>query len=437
MNRLDDERFYEPDIEAMPREELEKLQEARLLQLLPYVYNRSPLVRWVWDQAGIKPDDIKSMADFKAKVPFIDKDTIRQFRDEHDDPFGGLVCVEPPHLKGVGFTSGTTGDPTPIPRTEYTIPIKSCIREFWQIGVRPGDFFVHMLFTFREGLASDRWAESGMKPLQIQHLPHEVPHLISSMRKYRPKALFMLSTPMIMALEHYQKQTGDDLKEAFSSIEGVVFGGEPLNPVLRSLVESWGLEIFELTSLGDIATAMECKAHDGMHTWEDLALIEHLNPDSNEDMPDGSRGELVVTALADDVAPLIRYRTDDLVSFTREQCTCGRTHGRLKPIGRKTDEMIIRGRSVLPIDIFPLMQHFPETHSGLFQLVRPQRVADELTLRVGYDESAMSCSMQELQDKVAAKVGEALNIPVKVQLVANEEMLKNGPPNKIPRVVKP
>lgn len=437
MKKRDEDRFFDPDVETMPRAEIEQLQEARILQLVPYAYHRSPLVKAVWDEAGVKPSDIRSLADFRARVPFIDKDKIRQFRDLNGDPFGGLVCVGAPHLRGVGFTSGTTGDPTPLPRSEDHIALVGLKRELWQIGVRPTDYFSYVLFTFREGLNADKWLDSGMRPVTIQHLPSEMPHLIEVSRQLRPKAMFMLSTPLIITLDAYQKSSGDDLREAFSSYKGAVFGGEPMSPNLRAIVEAWGLEIFELSSLGDLATTMECKAHDGMHTWEDIALIEHLDPGGNEPMADGERGELVVTALMDDVAPLIRYRTDDLIRFTRAPCTCGRTHGRMKPLGRKGDEMIIQGRSVMPLDIFPLMQQFPETRTGLFQLVRAQREADVLRLRVGFEPSALTGTEKELAGRVTEAFGTALGIPVRVDLLPNAELLKNGPPNKIPRVVKP
>ncbi|MAZ90070.1 MAG: CoF synthetase [Cellvibrionaceae bacterium] len=436
MAAINDDRFFDADIETMPRDQIEKLQEARILQLVPYVYQRSPLVKSLWNEAGITPDDIRSLADFKAKVPFMDKDMIRDYRDKHDDPFGGLACATAPHLRGVGFTSGTTGDPTPLPRSEDHISLTGLKREMWHMGVRSNDYMTYMLFTFRDGLNADKWLESGMRPIAIQHLPNEIPYFVQVSRQLRPKAMFMLSTPVILTLEQYQKNTGEDLREAFSSYQGAVFGGEPLSPHLRSLVESWGLEIFELSSLGDIATTMECKAHDGMHTWEDLALVEHLDPEKNEPVADGTRGELVVTALADDVGPLIRFRTDDLISFTRQPCTCGRTHGRLKPLGRKGDEMLIQGKSILPIDIFPLIGNVKETSSGLFQLIRPQREADILNLRVGYDQNSLETPTDELAGRLTDLISSKLDIPVNIHLTDNAELLKNGPPNKIPRVTK-
>jgi phenylacetate-CoA ligase len=113
MRRYSD--YYDEYVETLPRPDIEHRQEGLLLQLVPYVYARSALVRHVWDRAGVKPADIRSRGDFFEKAPFLDKETIRRFRDEHRDPFGGLKCVEAPHLRAVGFTSGTTGDATPLP----------------------------------------------------------------------------------------------------------------------------------------------------------------------------------------------------------------------------------------------------------------------------------------------------------------------------------
>lgn len=430
-------RFYEPDVETMPREQLEKLQESRLMQLLPYVFQRAPLIREVWEEAGIRPADIGSLAEFKARAPFIDKDRIRRFRDQRGDPFGGLCCGEPPHLKGVGFTTGTTGDPTPLPRSENHVSLMGLKRELWEMGARSGDFLLYSLFTFREGLNMDKFVDTGVIPVTIPHLPFEVHHMVAAARKFRPSTFFMLSTPVIMALQQYQQKTGDDLKEAFSSIRGVMFGGEPLSGGMRALVEQqWGLRIYQLTSLGDVTTCTECQAHDGMHTWEDLALVEHLDPAGDQPVPDGARGEMVVTALADDVGPLVRFRTDDLVEYTKLQCACGRTHGRIKPLGRKGDEMLIQGKSVLPMDIFPLMQRNPATRMALFQMIRPRREADLLRVRVGYDAAALTGTADTLKTQITDTIAEALAVPVEVQLVENAVLLQSGPPNKIPRVTK-
>src|SRR5205823_6642471 len=141
--------------------------------------------------------------------------------------------------------------------------------------------------------------------------------------------------------------------------------------------------LYEHTSVGDVTAAFECDRHDGLHFWEDTALVECLDPDGSDPVPDGERGELVATTLFNRVAPLVRYRSDDIVRVTHERCACGRTHGRMWPIGRKGDEVMIDGRPVLPVDIWDAIASVDECALGLFQIVREQRDVDRLTLRVG------------------------------------------------------
>ena len=433
---MSDHPFYEPDVETLPRADLERMQEALLLQLLPYAYNRAPLTRYIWDKAGVHPRDIKSLADFKEKAPFIDKDTIRAFRDANNDPFGGLLCVQPPHLKGVGFTSGTTGDPTPLPHAKLTLANKDWKRDFWHMGLRPGDYYTHVLFTFREGHSVDRMQDAGFKPITISISEMDVTRVIEASLTYRPKLLYILSTPLIDGIEkHLRKNPSLDIKDVFSSYEGAVFGGEPLGPAKRQLLADWGLEVFEYSSLGDICGAMECKAHNGMHTWEDIALIENLDPDGTDSVAEGEIGELAVTALLDDVAPLVRFRTDDLIRHSSQPCSCGRTHSRIWLQGRKGDQLFINGKSVLPADILPHLQSLPETSTGLFQIIRRQREADLLELRIGYDPEVTSDATQ-LEMLLKEHLQTVLEVPVTIQLVTEADLLKLGPPHKIPRVSK-
>jgi phenylacetate-CoA ligase len=130
----------------------------------------------------------------------------------------------------------------------------------------------------------------------------------------------------------------------------------------------------------------------------------------------------------------VRYRTDDLVRITRERCGCGRTHGRLWTLGRSTDEVVVRGRSVLPRDVWAAVETLDETSMGLFQIVRPSRELDALRLRVGHDGSAVS--VDELRDRVRGVVAGATGIEPEVEMVPNEQLLRLGPPHKIPRVAR-
>lgn len=433
-----DRRYFSPEIETRPRAEIDAQREEKLLgDLLPWAYERSGLIRETWDAAGVTIDDIASMDDFAEKVPFIDKDAIRSYRDRHHDPYGGLLCLDPKMTEvfsAIFSTSGTTGDPTPAPYAGRGPSM--LVREFWEGGCRPGDYFVEALFTFRGPGIHDTIRGIGATPIFVDHSPSDVPQLVRFSRELRPTAWYNLSGPMVMALEQHVAETGDDLAEAFSSYRGVFFAGEPIGPRARRVVEEeWGLELFVHTGLGDVGAATECREHDGCHFWEDTAYAEHLDPDGTEPVVDGDRGELVTTTLIDKIAPLVRYRSDDLVRLTREPCACGRTHGRIWPLGRKGDEVVVQGRSVLPGDVWAAVESVPETDAGLFQVVRPRRELDRLHLRVGYAREGRR-GLDDLRTRVTDAVAAAVGVPVEIELVENEVLLRQGPPHKIPRVAK-
>ena len=428
--------YFEPELETMPRVEIRRLQERRLLELIPKVYERSGLIRQVWDEAGVKPEDIRSLDDYLAKAPFIDKDAIRNYRDHHEDPCGGLMIADHEDLRVVGFTSGTTGDPTPVPSGPTTaIEIQSS-RDWWHMGVRPGDYLAYMMFTFRGGQSRMlNIVGSGFVPVLMPHDPGALPLMIEAIKTYRPTGFFMVSTPLLIGLEKYFETSPDDPREVFASIKGAVFGGEPLSPRFAALAKSWGLELFEITTLGDVVGAIECREHNGFHTWEDLAVVEALDDDGHP-VADGELGELVVTALADPIAPLIRFRTEDIVRLDRTPCKCGRTHGRFWVVGRKGDQTIVRGKAIMPRDIQGLVESHNETKTCLFQIIRPQMVLDKLRLRVGYEPELLKDGVEALNARLVATLAAHFEVPVVVELVESSELLKLGPPQKIPRVTK-
>jgi phenylacetate-CoA ligase len=433
-----DRRYFSAEVETRPRAELDAQREERLLgDLLPWAYQRSPLIKETWDAAGITADDVQSMDDFHAKVPFIDKDAIRDFRDRHHDPYGGLLCLDPKMTEvfsAIFSTSGTTGDPTPAPYAGRGPSM--LVREFWELGARPGDRFMHCLFTFRGPGIHDTIRGIGATPVFCDHQPADVAQIVRLSRELRPTGWYTVSGPMVMMLEAYARETGDDLRAAFSSYRGVIFAGEPIGPRARRLVEEdWGLELFLQTGVGDVGAATECREHDGYHFWEDTCYLENLDPLGTDAVGDGERGELVSTTLLDKIAPLIRYRSDDLVRITRATCACGRTHGRVWPLGRKGDEVLVDGRSVMPGDVWAAIEGVPETSAALFQIVRTQREMDRLRIRVGYATDGPK-GLDDLRTRVHDAVQGAVGVEPDIELVANEVLLRQGPPHKIPRVAK-
>ena len=436
-----DQAFFDVDYETMPRAQLEDVQLELLLDTIALAYERAPLVRETWQAAKVRPADIRTLDDFREKVPFISKDAVRRFRDEKGDPYGGLLCLDTAELTAVMSTSGTTGDPTLVAERWGGEPVGRravMYRDFWGMGVRPGDYVALVLFTFR-GPTYSFVQSLGAIPILLDYELGELERLLRLSIRYRPTALYNFGGTMINAVADVAAACGIDPRDAFSSYRAIVWAGEPLGARARQLAESWGLPLFEHSSVGDVTACFECHAHDGMHVWEDTALVEGIDPDSVDHTgaaavaEDGARCELVATALVNRVAPLIRYRSDDIVRLDRRPCGCGRTHARVHTIGRKGDELVVQGRSILPVDLWAAVESLPACRLGLFQMVRPAREADELRLRVGFQDVPAD-GLPALADHVAAAVAAAVGIEPVVELVPNEVLLRLGPPHKIPRV---
>jgi phenylacetate-CoA ligase len=428
-----DAEYYDAERETMPRPALEALQEEMLLDLLPYAYEHSALVRETWDAAGVHPRDVRSLDDFRERVPFVDKDAIRRFRDERGDPFGGLCTVPPAELTAIMSTSGTTGDPTLVPEQWGGGGRPAVItRDFWGMGVRPGDHVALVLFTFR-GPTYGLFQGLGTTPVLFDFDPREMPRLCELSLRYRPTGLYNFGSVLVNAVRDACEAGGFDPRDVFASYKGVVFAGEPLGRRARALAESWGVELYEHTGLGDVTGAFECRVHDGLHFWEDTALAEGLVPDGAEPVPDGEPCELVATTLVNRTAPLVRYRSDDIVRITRAPCACGRTHARVWPVGRKGDEVVVQGRSVLPVDLWGAVESVDACALGLFQVIRSGREVDVLRLRVGY-AAGWANRLDAVRDQVAAAVLDATGVVPEVELVPDADLSRLGPPHKIPRV---
>ena len=435
--------YYDQAYETMPRAQLADLQLELLLETIAFAYERSPLIRDAWEQAKVTPRDVRSLDDFHEKVPFISKDAIRQFRDERGDPYGGQLCVEQSDLTAIMSTSGTTGDPTLVAERwggGHVGRPALMFRDFWGMGVRPGDVVSLFLFTFR-GPTYGFVQQLGAVPMLFDYDIDEIERLLRCSIEYQPTALYNYGGTMIRATADVAERTGLDPREAFASYKGIVWAGEPLGARARALAEEWGMPLYEHAAVGDVSASFECNAHDGCHVWEDTVLVEGIDPqagahtDAAPVTVDRERCELVGTALTNRVAPLIRFRSDDIARIDRSACACGRTHARVWNVGRKGDEVIVDGRSVLPIDVWNAVESLAACRLGLFQIVRPQREVDVLQLRVGYQDTPPD-RLGALADEVAGAVLAQVGVVPTVELVPNAELLRLGPPHKIPRVAR-
>ncbi|MET0372101.1 MAG: hypothetical protein ABW039_12090 [Sphingobium sp.] len=427
---------YLDPVEGLSRDDLNRLQEAGVMAMCHRAYRRAPLIRQVWQDAGLVPSDVRSMADFVAKAPFITKDSMREFRDRHNDPAGGMGHFGPGEILSIGTTSGTTGDPTPIPSGSRASTEDTFTRDLWHHGLRPGDYHTALAFTFRGGFRRRMVQELNIAEIIVSMAPGEIPFLCEASKRFRPTTMASVSNPLLLALEQYFERTGEDPVEVFKSYKAAIFGGEPLSVRLGALAKSWGLDLYENTGVGDVSSAAECKARAGMHAYEDVTYLECIDPDGADPVPDGGLGELVVTSLSENYLPIVRYRTGDLVSMDRSQCACGRNHVRFKVLGRTSDQIIVEGRTILPRELMMLIEQHSETRAGLFQIIRTAREMDALKLRVGYDAGRLSDGQDRLGQRLRDDLTAAIGVRVEIELVLDQELLKLGPPHKIPRVTK-
>lgn len=427
------DRYFQPDIETMPRAVLTKLQTERILELVPYAYERSAFYRQAWDAAGVRPQDIRDLDDFTHRIPTVTRDDIREFRKRTGDPFGGLLCVQPAELTSITSSSGTTNDPEFFPelwQDQPPLPLASA-RDLWELGLRPGDRVLTPAGSFR-GFYDGFYQMLGLVPVYADTWMGHWAEVLDAIRAHRP-AYVQLLGPIIIELERLAAK--HDLRALFSCFKGVSFAGQPLGPRQARMVrEDWGLELFVYTSAGDTGTAWECREHDGYHLWEDTVFAEHLATDGRTPVPGGEVGELVATSLDDQAAPLIRYRSEDLVRMTGEACGCGRTHSRMWVAGRKGDETLVRGRPVVLGDVWSAVESIPETADGLFQIIRPAREVEELRIRVGYEPRG---DVTGLAERLASAIEERAGVLPRIELETVDEILaRSSSVAKFPRVVK-
>lgn len=381
--------MFQPEIEAMKIQELRNLQDQRLRETVDRVYHRVPFYREKLEERGIRPDSFKGLKDLE-KLPFTVKNDLR----EHY-PFG-LFASKPNELSRLHASSGTKGKPTVVGYTENDLKhwADVCARAIAAAGGKPGDIFHNAygygLFTGGLGLhyGAERFgavvvpASGGGRKRQMTLIEDLSPRGIAG----TPSFILSLGETMI--------QAGKDPRS--TTIQYGIFGAEPWSEEMREeLEEMWGIHAVDIYGLSEVigpGVAIECwQEKDGLHVAEDHFLVEVVDPETGEPVEEGEWGELVFTTLTKEAIPVIRYRTGDLASVTREPCRCGRTHARMSRIkGRIDDMLIIRGVNIFPMEVEPLVLELEELAPHYQLVVEKVGSMDQLTVEVELTETALS-----------------------------------------------
>lgn len=410
--------YYQPEIETMPREELEALQLERLQALVKRVYEKIPFYKESFDKAGVSPEDIKSLDDL-TKLPF----TVKQdMRDAY--PFG-LFAVPRKDVVRIHCSSGTTGTATVVGYTQADL-------ERW------GDCFARFLYAadcgpestlqvsygyglFTGGLG----AHNGGERAGCTVLPMSTGNTKRQVRLMKDFDVDCLCCTPSYALNIAEVAEEEGYDPRTFPIHAGIFGAEPCSEATRKEIEEkLGIQVFDIYGLSEVmgpGVACECEKQHGLHVCEDQFIIEIVDPKTLKPVPDGEWGEVVFTTLCKDCSPLVRYRTRDISRIIVGECECGRTFRRMDRIAGRTDDMmILRGVNVFPSQIEEEIVSFPEIAAQYQLILTTKGTLDHAELRVEtvpdfpFDEVRR---LEKLKKDLQKALKENLQIAVDVKIV--------------------
>jgi len=421
--------------ESLCKDELQALQLKHLKETLLRVYHLVPFYKKKFDEHGVLPQDIKSLDDI-AKLPFTKK---HDLRDNY--PFG-MFSVDMDQIVRIHSSSGTTGKPTVVGYTEHDMDIWAEVmgRAFTMGGVTCQDIMQnsHGYGLFTGGLGFHNAAER----MKIAVIPSSTGFTSRQLLLLKDFGATVLTATPSFALHMAEvaKAEGYDIQKDFKLRVGF-FGAEPTSEGLKNeIAHIWGIDYHEIYGLSEIigpGVACNCKHSNLLHIHEDHFYPEIIDPKTGEVLPEGTRGELVITTLTKQGLPIIRYRTGDITSLTRIPCRCGRTIGRIESIvGRSDDMLLINGVNVFPSQI----EHVLSKQEGItlnYQIIADKKgYLDKLEIDVELDEHLISDDVSylgNLKKELQHALLNNLYINVEVKLVAPKSLQRSE--GKATRVV--
>ena len=419
------ERYYQPEIETAPREQIKAWQDERLVSQVKHVWENVPYYRVKMEKKGLTPADIKGVEDLH-KLPFLSKADLREAY-----PYG-LLGVSLRDCVRIQSTSGTTGKRVVAFYTQADIDLweDCCARALMAAGATSEDVcqvaYGYGLFTGGAGL------NGGSHKVGCLTVP-------TSSGNTERQIMFIrdLNATILCCTPSYAAYLGESMKEMGLSPEEIplkagIFGAEAWSEEMRQDIQKTlgikAYDIYGLTELSGPGVSFECSAQAGMHINEDHFIAEVIDPDTGEVLPDGTYGELVFTSITKEAFPLLRYRTRDIVKLSHEPCPCGRTHVKMsKPRGRSDDMLIIRGVNVFPsqIETVLLNKGYPANYQIIVDRVNN---TDTLDVQVEMTPEMFTDNMGEIaarQKDIVDGLKSMLGLKAKVSLVAPKSIVRS------------
>lgn len=402
----------------MSRDLLESLQLYRLKETVSRCYDRVEVYKAKMDEAGVRPSDIRSLADVR-NLPFTAKDDMRS-----NYPYG-LFAVPMKEVVRMHTSTGTTGKPTLVGYTRRDLDMwaEICARMIAAAGVTSDDVaqiaFSYGLFTGGFGL------HQGMERIGASVIP------ASSGNTQRHLMLMEdFGTTALVCTPSYALHLGEAVEEAGNrnklKLRWGLFGAEPWTDRMRTEIErTLGLSATDNYGLSEVigpGISGEChEAKDGLHIAEDHFLVEIIDPETLETLDYGELGELVITTLTKEAIPLLRYRTGDITRLNPEPCACGRSLARMEKVHGRTDDMlIIRGMNIFPSQVESALLEIEDAEPHYMLVVYREGALDSLEVWVEVSERLFSDEMKELRGieaRIARKLESVLGLSPRIKLV--------------------
>ena len=409
--------YYQREIETMPYDQLRQLQNERLRKQVQHVWDNVPYYREKMEKKGVTPADIQSVDDL-YKLPFLSK---ADLRDAYPHGLRGMPlndCVR------IHSTSGTTGKRVVAFYTQHDVDLweDCCARAIVAAGGTEEDVvqvaYGYGLFTGGAGL------HGGSHKVGCLTLP-----MSSGNTERQLQFMTDLGATILCCTPSYAAYLAESIHEQGLEnqiqLKAGIFGAEAWSEDMRHDIENKlgikAYDIYGLTETSGPGVAFECSEQTGMHINEDHFIAEIIDPETEEVLPLGSKGELVFTAITKQAFPLLRYRTRDICILSREKCSCGRTHVKMtKPMGRSDDMLIIRGVNVFPsqIETVLLQQGYPANYQIIVDRVNN---SDTFEVMVEMTPEFFSDSLAKItvaEKELVAALKAMLGIAAKVKLVA-------------------
>ncbi|NLU48988.1 MAG: phenylacetate--CoA ligase [Syntrophomonadaceae bacterium] len=411
--------YWDTEIETMSQDRLRAYQLARLSETVLRAYHGSVYYRRIMDEKGIHPHQVRYLEDLE-RFPFLNKQIIRESQ-ERQPPLGDLVAVSETEIVYTALSSGSTGVPTasPFTRTDFDEWMDYEARLYWSTGMRPADRYVHAISMslFCGGPVVLGAQRLGALTIHAGTLPAE--RLLAIFSQFQPTC-FSTTPTYAWHLGEVAQQEGWDPRSDFA-IRRIYVSGEPggsIPATRRAIEELWGAQVFDKYGISDIfgACAGTCTEQDGLHLAEDHVLAEVIEVGGTQPVPEGKPGELVLTSLRKRARPMIRFRTGDIVTITREPCRCGRTHLRLTGIyGRVDDMLVIKGVNVFPSDIESVLRDIKELGGEYEIVITREKHLDQVALRV--EAEAAPAAFPVIERQTQERIKQKLGITVKVTAI--------------------